>query len=105
SRSTEEVMRVARAVLGGLAHGEEGAARPGAPVELLRCDAMGEAVGFLAEALRSLAGREPTASIALLARYPAQADAWHQALVRAEVPSLRRVRRQDFAFAPGVDIT
>jgi ATP-dependent DNA helicase UvrD/PcrA len=104
-RSTEEVMLFARAVLGELAHEEEVAARPGAPVELLRFDAMGEAVGFLAEALRSLAGREPTASIALLSRYPAQADAWHQALARAEVPSLRRVRRQDFAFAPGIDVT
>jgi len=27
------------------------------------------------------------------------------ALARAEVPQLRRVRRQDFAFAPGVDVT
>jgi DNA helicase-2/ATP-dependent DNA helicase PcrA len=104
-RSTEEVMLFARAVLGELAHEEEVAARPGAPVELLRFDAMGEAVGFLAEALRSLSGREPTASIALISRYPAQADAWHQALTRAEVPSLRRVRRQDFPFVPGVDVT
>lgn len=105
-RSTEEVMRFARAVLGPLAaEDEEVAARPGAPVELHAFDEMGEAVGFLAEALRSLAGREPTASVALLTRYPAQADAWHRALVRAEVPSLRRVRRQDFAFAPGIDVT
>ncbi|HEX2568861.1 MAG TPA: ATP-binding domain-containing protein [Polyangia bacterium] len=103
-RSTAEVMRFARAVLGPLAD-EERPARPGAPVELHRFEAMGEAVGFLAEALRSLAGREPTASVALIARHPAQAEAYYQALARAEVPALRRVRNQEFAFAPGVDVT
>ncbi len=75
------------------------------PVQLHRFDAMGEAVAFLAEALRSLAGREPTASVALIARHPAQADAWYEALRRAEVSWLRRVRRQDFRFTPGVDVT
>jgi DNA helicase-2/ATP-dependent DNA helicase PcrA len=105
-RSTEEVMRFSRQVLGPLASAdEEPAARSGAPVELHRFAAMGEAVAFLAESLRSLAGREPTASVALIARYPAQADAYYSALGRAEVPSLRRVQRQDFAFAPGVDVT
>jgi DNA helicase-2/ATP-dependent DNA helicase PcrA len=107
-RSTEAVMRFSREVLGPLAAGAgEGDmhARPGAPVELHRFDAMGEAVGFLAEALRSLAGREPTASVALIARWPAVADAHYEALARAEVPSLRRVRRQDFAFVPGIDVT
>ena len=104
-RSTEEVMRFARHVLGPLATDEDVIARPGAPVELHRFDAMGEAVAFLAEALRSLASREPTASVALIARYPAIADAWFNTLARAEIPSLRRVKRQDFAFAPGVDVT
>jgi len=55
--------------------------------------------------LRSLLGREPAASVALLTRHQGQADAWWGALARAEVPQLRRVRRQDFAFAPGVDVT
>jgi ATP-dependent DNA helicase UvrD/PcrA len=104
-RSTEEVMRFARGVLGPLADPAEGMARPGAPVELHRFQAMGEAVAFLAESLRSLGGREPTASVALIARHPAQADAWHAALQRAEVSFLRRVRRQDFSFSPGVDVT
>jgi DNA helicase-2/ATP-dependent DNA helicase PcrA len=114
-RSTEEVMRFARGALGSLpalgVSPEEGpggatpAARAGAPVELHRFDAMGEAVGFLAEALRSLAGREPTASVALIARHPAQADAWYEALRRAEVGRMRLVRRQDFPFTAGVDVT
>lgn len=110
-RSTEEVMRFARGVLGPLAANPDVAgdvhapARPGAPVTLHRFDVMGEAVAFLAESLRSLAGREPTASVALLARHPAMADAWYAGLQRAEVGWLRRVRRQDFAFTPGVDVT
>jgi DNA helicase-2/ATP-dependent DNA helicase PcrA len=105
-RSTAEVMRFARAVLGPLADPDEPlVARSGAPVQLFRFDEIGEAVAFLAEALRALLGREPTASVALIARHPEQADQYHQALARAEVPALRRVRRHDFAFAPGVDVT
>jgi DNA helicase-2/ATP-dependent DNA helicase PcrA len=49
--------------------------------------------------------REPSASVALIARYPQQADLYYDALVTAEVPRLRRVRREDFAFAPGIDVT
>jgi DNA helicase-2/ATP-dependent DNA helicase PcrA len=110
-RSTHEVMELARDVLGeeaatpGIFGGAEIRARHGAPVELFRFGGTGEAVAFLGEALRSLAGREPTASVALLARHPAQADAYHAALVTAEVPRLRRVRRQEFVFQPGIDIT
>ncbi len=105
-RSTEPVMRFARAVLGPLAEGTtDSEARPGAEVVLHGFDGMGEAVAFVAEALRSLVGREPSASVALITRHMGQADAWHAALARAEVPSLRRVRRQEFVFAPGVDVT
>jgi DNA helicase-2/ATP-dependent DNA helicase PcrA len=100
-------MRFARRVLGPLASTESTdiEARPGAPVTLHAFDGMGEAVAFVADALRSLLGREPSASVALLTRHAGQADAWWAALARAEVPQLRRVRRQDFAFAPGVDVT
>lgn len=106
-RSTAPVMRFARRVLGPLASTEatDLEARPGAPVTLHPFDGMGEAVAFVADALRSLVGREPSASVALLTRHAGQADAWYGALARAEVPQLRRVRRQDFAFAPGVDVT
>ncbi len=105
-RSTAEVMRFARAVLGPLADPEEPlVAREGVPVSLHRYDEIGEAVAFLGDALRSLLSREPTASVALIARHPEQADLYYQSLQRSEVPALRRVRRQDFAFAPGVDVT
>jgi DNA helicase-2/ATP-dependent DNA helicase PcrA len=106
-RSTAPVMRFARRVLGPLASTEatDVEARPGTEMTLHPFDGMGEAVAFVADALRSLIGREPSASVALLTRHAGQADAWWGALARAEVPQLRRVRRQDFAFAPGVDVT
>jgi DNA helicase-2/ATP-dependent DNA helicase PcrA len=106
-RSTAPVMRFAQRVLGPLLPADAGEieARPGAEVTLHSFDGMGEAVAFVSDALRSLLGREPSASVALLTRHSGQADAWYAALARAEVPSLRRVRRQDFQFAPGVDVT
>ena len=104
-RSTAEVMRFAREILGPLADPDQPlVARSGAPVELSRFFELGEAAAFLSDALRSLAGREPTASVAIITRYPEQADAVYAALARAEVPGLRRVREHDFVFSPGVDV-
>lgn len=105
-RSTREVVEVARQILGPLADPDPPVApRSGAPVEGFRFAQMGEEIGFLAEALRGLMGRERGANLALLTRYPAQADAYYQALSSAEVPNLRRVARQDFTFTPGIDVT
>ncbi len=104
-RSTYEVMELAREVLGPLADPTPlRAPRHGAPVELHRLADTGEAVAFLAQALRSLMGREPNASCALLARHPEQADLYFRGLSRAEVPRLRRVRNGDLSFQPGVDL-
>jgi DNA helicase II / ATP-dependent DNA helicase PcrA len=105
-RSTAEVMLLAREILGPeLAPDEPLAARPGEPVELHEFGDLGEAVAFLADALRNLMAREPTASCAVIARHPEQADAYFEGLRRAEVPALRRVRRDEFNFQPGVDTT
>jgi len=105
-RSTAEVMMLAREILGPeLAPDEPLAARPGEPVELHEFGDLGEAVAFLSDALRNLMAREPTASCAVIARHPEQADAYFDGLRRAEVPALRRVRRDEFNFQPGVDIT
>jgi DNA helicase-2/ATP-dependent DNA helicase PcrA len=105
-RSTREIMTVARAAMGPLADPEAPQApRTGAPVETFQFPGVGAAVAFLAEALRDLAAREPRATVALLARHPEQADRYFDGLRRAEVPSLRRVRAQDFAFRPGVEVT
>ncbi|CAN5875234.1 hypothetical protein BH11MYX3_BH11MYX3_35100 [soil metagenome] len=105
-RSTAEVMHLAREILGPeLAPEEPLAARPGEPVELHEFGDLGEAVAFLGDGLRNLMAREPTASCAVISRHPEQADAYYEGLKRAEVPALRRVRRDEFNFQPGVDIT
>ena len=99
-------MLLAREILGPeLAPDEPLAARPGEPVELHEFGDLGEAVAFLADALRNLMAREPTASCAVISRHPEQADAYFDGLRRAEVPALRRVRRDEFNFQPGVDVT
>jgi DNA helicase II / ATP-dependent DNA helicase PcrA len=105
-RSTQEIIEFARSVLGPLAPEEEGAAtRSGAPVELFAFGHSGEAAGFLGENLRELMQTEPRASVAVIARYPEQADIYFEALNKAEVPYLRRIVDQDFPFKPGIDVT
>src|SRR5262249_4231504 len=105
-RSTYEIVQFARAVLGPLASPDEPIApRQGAPVELFEFAHAGDAVAHLAESLRELMHTEPSASVAVIARYPEQADAYYHGLVRAEVPFLRRVADQDFSFKAGIDVT
>jgi DNA helicase-2/ATP-dependent DNA helicase PcrA len=105
-RSTYEIIEFAHQALGPLAPEEMGkATRGGAPVELFRFAHSGDAVGFLGEALRDLARAEPRASVAVIARYPEQADLYYKGLVNAEVPNVRRVADQDFPFKPGIDVT
>ncbi len=105
-RSTAEITSFARGVLGPFAHEAEPiATRHGPPVELFSFASAGEAVAFLADALRDLASSEPDANVALLSRFPQQAEIYYDGLVRAEVPNVRRVRRQDFTWERGFDVT
>ena len=105
-RSTAEITDFARKVLGPLAHDAEPVApRNGPAVELFGFTSVGEAVGFIADALKQLHFDEPDANVALVARFPQQAEAYYEGLVRAEVPNLRRVAKQDFTWDPGVDVT
>jgi DNA helicase-2/ATP-dependent DNA helicase PcrA len=105
-RSTAEITDFARKVLGPLAHEAEPVApRNGPNVELFGFTSVGEAVGFIADALKQLYFDEPDANVALIARFAQQADAYFDGLVRAEVPNLRRVAKQDFTWNPGVDVT
>ncbi|WP_146156349.1 UvrD-helicase domain-containing protein [Enhygromyxa salina] len=105
-RSTRQVMALAQHVLGHLHDPDDDLiARDGAPVSYFGFSDMGEAVAFLGEALRNLMQREPTASVALITRYPQQAEAYYEALRIAEVPRLRLVARQDFTFLSGIDVT
>ncbi len=105
-RSTAEITEFARGVLGPLAHDEiPETTRSGPPVELFAFASQGEAVAFLADALKQLHGDEPTANIALVARHEAQAEVYYQGLERAEVPNVRVVTEQDFTWNAGVDVT
>lgn len=105
-RSTREILEVARYALGPLAPEDPPLVpRSGAPVEAHRFPDTGAAVAFLGDALRPLFTREPRATVAILARHPEQADAYYDGLLRAEVPMLRRIKVQDFAFRPGVEVT
>ncbi len=105
-RSTRQIMDVAHHVLGPL-HDEDEAvvAREGAAVSYYEHSDMGESVAFLAESLRSLLRREPTASVAIITRFPQQASTYYEGLRVAEVPNLRLVIRQDFSFSAGIDVT
>jgi DNA helicase-2/ATP-dependent DNA helicase PcrA len=105
-RSTQEIIDLSLSVLGPLAPEHPGTAvRHGAPVELFRFAHSGDAAGFLAEQLRILMANEPRASVAVIARFPEQADAFYDVLDKGEVPRLRRIADQDFPFKPGVDVT
>jgi DNA helicase-2/ATP-dependent DNA helicase PcrA len=105
-RSTAEITTFAREVLGPLAHEDvPETTRHGPPVELFTFASTGEAVAWLADALRQLARDEPDANVAVVARFSQQAEAYSEGLMRAEVPNVRRVARQDFSWDPGVDVT
>jgi DNA helicase-2/ATP-dependent DNA helicase PcrA len=105
-RSTHEILDFATEILGPLRNEVSGeATRYGAPVELFQFGGSGEAVGFLSEALRSLVSSEPLSSVAIITRYPEQADLYYTGLRHGEVPNLRRIADQDFPFRPGVDVT
>jgi DNA helicase-2/ATP-dependent DNA helicase PcrA len=105
-RSTTEITEFARAVLGPLAHDQvPETTRRGPPVELFRFASPGEGVAWLAEVLKQLARDEPEANVALVARFPQQAELYFEGLSRAEVPNVRRVAKQDFSWDPGVDVT
>lgn len=105
-RSTAEITEFSRNVLGPFAHEAEPiSTRHGPPVELFEFASPGEAVAFLADALRTLAREAPDANVALLARFSQQADVYYEGLVRAEVPNVRRVSKQDFTWEPGFDVT
>lgn len=105
-RSTRQVLELAREVLGPLAPKEPPVAtRDGAPIERHHFQDQGSAAAFLASTLRDLFAREPMASVALITRYQWQADLYWDVLSQSEIPNLRRVRAQDFAFKPGADLT
>jgi DNA helicase-2/ATP-dependent DNA helicase PcrA len=106
-RSTRQIVAFALAVLGDLREDEDPpeAPRSGPPVELFRHTDRGACVAFLADALRELTQDEPLASVAILTPSSAVSAAYYEGLGRGELPDLRRVEKQDFTFAPGIEIS
>jgi DNA helicase-2/ATP-dependent DNA helicase PcrA len=106
-RSSQEIATFAHGVLGHLREEEEPprAMRSGPPVELFRFTDRGACVAFLGDALRELARAEPLASVAVLTPSPEMSAVYHEGLEKSDLPNLRRVAKQDFSFAPGVEVT
>ena len=105
-RCTREIITFANEILGSAAPTEPvQTTRTGAPVELFRCGGRGEAMTFLADALKDLMLREPNASVAVLSRDIKQADETYEALTRTDLENMRMVRNQDFSFGPGIEVT
>lgn len=105
-RSTHEIIEVAKAIIGSMSVNQEwNAVRQGDPVELFQFQNHGLLLNFLAEALIEVSVREPGASVAVLTRYSAQADLIYNGLENADVPHIRRMRDQDFLFAPGIEVS
>jgi len=105
-RSTAEITEFAHRVLGPLAHPDmPEVTHHGPPVQAFAFASSGETVAWLVEVLNQLARDEPDANIALIARFPQQADVYYEGLVRADLPNVRRVAKQDFCWEPGIDVT
>lgn len=106
-RSSQEIAEFAVAVLGELREEETPlvATRRGPPVELFEYTDHGACVAALADALAELADSEPLASVALLTPSRALSNLYYEGLTACELPRLHQVTRQDFRFAPGVELT
>lgn len=106
-RSTEKISVFARKALGEQAIDEPlmVAAKEGPPVELFQFTDHGACVAFLADALKELVRHEGNASIAVITPNAGLSQMYHQGLKHSEVPKLRRVIDQEFAFEAGVDVT
>ncbi|MBW2243846.1 MAG: ATP-binding domain-containing protein, partial [Deltaproteobacteria bacterium] len=106
-RSSDEIARFGHSVLGPLR--EDGipliTTRSGPPVELFHYTDHGACIASLADALSRLSDVEPLASVALLTPGEEISELYFEGLVNCDVPRLHRVTRQDFSFAPGIEIT
>lgn len=106
-RSTREIVDFAMSLLGDLREDDEPLEVPrhGPAVELFRFTDRGACVAFLADALRELMQAEPMASVAVLTPSAGASALYYEGLERGDLPGLRRVEKQDFTFAPGVEVT
>jgi DNA helicase-2/ATP-dependent DNA helicase PcrA len=103
-RSTHPITSFAIELLGQDDEPVPRTTRDGPPVELFRFSDHGAAVAFLAEELKRLTVSEPLANIALLTPDMNLSRTYFEGLKTAQVPRLRLVVDQQFAFAPGIDV-
>jgi len=105
-RSTQQIMELARHILGELAHDwQSREVRSGPEVQLSHHETQGEACATLSDALKALAEAEPHATIAVVTRTAEQAQRTFEAMKRFKVPQLRLISDQEFPFTAGVDLT
>ena len=104
-RSTTPIATFARALLGPLAEDDSAPAttRDGPPVEVLTFGEHGACVDAIGLALRELVRLEPNASVAVISLDEATARLYYEGFERMEIPGVRLVEDQTFAFAPGID--
>ena len=105
-RSTQRITSFARGILGELAEDETFtvAAKEGPRVELFSFTDHGACVAFLGDSLKDLSRSEPNASIAIITPEPSLTNLYFDGLQKSEVPNLRKVVDQKFAFEPGVEV-
>jgi DNA helicase-2/ATP-dependent DNA helicase PcrA len=105
-RSTREITTFARSILGSLAEddGPPLTARDGAPVELFAFGEHGECVDFLGLALRELLRAEPLACVAVITPDEDTSRLYFEGFERMDLPLVRLVEDQVYAFAPGIDV-
>lgn len=103
-RSTHPITRFAVDVLDDNNEPPPRTTKDGPAVELFRFGDHGACVAFLSEELRRLLAIEPNANVALLTPDEHTSEVYYNGLLRADLPDLRLVVDQRFAFAPGIDI-
>jgi DNA helicase-2/ATP-dependent DNA helicase PcrA len=106
-RSSAEITRFALELLGPLREKDLATmtTRSGPPVEIFHYTEHGACIASLADALHALAGAEPLASVAVLTPARELSELYFRGLQQSEVPRLRWVQQQNFAFTPGVEVT
>ena len=103
-RTTHPVTRFAIDVLGNTDEQAPRTTRDGPPVELFRFGDHGACVAFLVEELRRLMRSEPNANVALLTPDVSLSSLYFDGLRRGDLPNVRKIVAQRFAFAPGIDV-
>ncbi|MFI5321732.1 MAG: ATP-binding domain-containing protein, partial [Myxococcota bacterium] len=106
-RSSAEITRFALELLGPLREKDLAlmTTRSGPPVEIFHYTEHGACIASLADALHALASAEPLASVAVLTPSRDLSEIYYRGLLQADVPRLRWVERQNFAFTPGAEVT